>query len=156
MNVLGGDGDQQSPETDSSPQARPGSAIKSARPRTGKEAVIVHVDKPKMTFVFFLKGRLKTARPPSARPAAPRLREKNEVVQDELAQPVRPTTGKVANVIVDDGNNAGDDDDADDFLVEEAPKDNLDLDTTESTNIDTTVSVKHREDMIQCIALHKH
>ena len=42
----------------------------------------------------------------------------------------------VANVIVDDGNN---DDDADEFLVQEAPKDNLDLDT-ENTNVDVNVS----------------
>ena len=48
----------------------------------------------------------------------------------------RPTTGKVANVIVDDGANE-DDDDADEFLVQEAPKDNLDLDTTENTNVDS-------------------
>jgi len=90
---------------------RPGSAIKSARPRT---------------------GRLKSAaRPPSARRPAPRLKEKNEVVTEETVQH-RPTTGKVANVIVDDGNN---DDDADEFLVQEAPKDNLDLDT-ENTNVD--------------------
>ena len=45
----------------------------------------------------------------------------------------------VANVIVDDGNN---DDDADEFLVQEAPKDNLDLDT-ENTNVDVNVSPPH-------------
>ena len=75
------------------------------------------------------------ARPPSARRPAPRLKEKNEIVQEELVQQ-RPQTGKVANVIVDDGNN---EDDADEFLVEEKPKDNLDLDT-ENTTIDANVS----------------
>lgn len=95
---------------------RPGSAV---RPRT---------------------GRLKSAaRPPSARPAAPRLKEKNEAATEDnsaLAQQ-RPQTGKVANVIVDTGNN-DDEDDADEFLVEEKPKDNLDLDT-ENTAIDVSL-----------------
>ena len=81
-------------------------------------------------------GRLKSAaRPPSARPAAPRLKEKNEIPIEEVVQQ-RPTTGKVANVIVDDGIQ---DDDADEFLVEEKPKDNLDLDT-ENTSVDVNVS----------------
>ena len=82
-------------------------------------------------------GRLKSAaRPPSARRPAPRLKEKNEVVPDEVVQQ-RPQTGKVANVIVDDGN-GDNDDDADEFLVEEKPKDNLDLDT-ENTTFDANV-----------------
>ena len=85
-----------------------------------------------------LPGRLKSAaRPPSARRPAPRLKEKNEVVQEDVVQQ-RPQTGKVANVIVDDGNNDNDDD-ADEFLVEEKPKDNLDLDT-ENTTMDANVS----------------
>jgi len=96
------------PKSDAKPSQRPGSAM---RPRT---------------------GRLKSAaRPPSARPAAPRLKEKNEIPIEEVVQQ-RPTTGKVANVIVDDGIQ---DDDADEFLVEEKPKDNLDLDT-ENTSVD--------------------
>ena len=100
------------PKSDAKPSQRPGSAM---RPRT---------------------GRLKSAaRPPSARPAAPRLKEKNEIPIEEVVQQ-RPTTGKVANVIVDDGIQ---DDDADEFLVEEKPKDNLDLDT-ENTSVDVNVS----------------
>jgi len=71
------------------------------------------------------------ARPPSARRPAPRLKEKNEVLEDDAVQQ-RPQTGKVANVIVDDGNHDNDDD-ADEFLVEEKPKDNLDLDTENTT-----------------------
>ena len=78
------------------------------------------------------------ARPPSARRPAPRLKEKNEVLEDDVVQQ-RPQTGKVANVIVDDGNHDNDDD-ADEFLVEEKPKDNLDLDT-ENTTIDANVSL---------------
>ena len=78
------------------------------------------------------------ARPPSARRPAPRLKEKNEVLEDDAVQQ-RPQTGKVANVIVDDGNHDNDDD-ADEFLVEEKPKDNLDLDT-ENTTFDANVSL---------------
>ena len=82
-------------------------------------------------------GRLKSAaRPPSARRPAPRLKEKNEIEAEEVVQH-RPTTGKVANVIVDTGSNENDDDDADEFLVQEVPKDNLDLDTTENTIVDS-------------------
>ena len=58
------------------------------------------------------------------------------MVPDEVVQQ-RPQTGKVANVIVDDGN-GDNDDDADEFLVEEKPKDNLDLDT-ENTTFDANV-----------------
>ena len=39
----------------------------------------------------------------------------------------RPQTGKVANVILD-GDEGNADDDADEFLVEEKPKDAIDLD----------------------------
>ena len=63
-------------------------------------------------------------------------KEKNEIEAEEVVQH-RPTTGKVANVIVDTGSNENDDDDADEFLVQEVPKDNLDLDTTENTNVDS-------------------
>ena len=50
-----------------------------------------------------VSGRLKSAaRPPSARRPAPRLKEKNEIATEEVVQH-RPLTGKVANVIVDDG-----------------------------------------------------
>ena len=92
-------------------------------------------------------GRLKSAaRPPSARPAAPRLKEKNEIPIEEVVQQ-RPTTGKVANVIVDDGIQ---DDDADEFLVEEKPKDNLDLDT-ENTSVDVNVSHIKENQLIKLI-----
>ena len=66
----------------------------------------------------------------------PPLQEKNEIEAEEVVQH-RPTTGKVANVIVDTGANENDDDDADEFLVQEVPKDNLDLDTTENTIVDS-------------------
>ena len=66
----------------------------------------------------------------------PSLQEKNEIEAEEVVQH-RPTTGKVANVIVDTGSNENDDDDADEFLVQEVPKDNLDLDTTENTIVDS-------------------
>ena len=95
-------------------------------------------------------GRLKSAaRPPSARPAAPRLKEKNEIPIEEVVQQ-RPTTGKVANVIVDDGIQ---DDDADEFLVEEKPKDNLDLDT-ENTSVDVNVSHIKENQLIK-LTFHK-
>ena len=114
------------PKSDAKPAQRPGSAM---RPRT---------------------GRLKSAaRPPSARPAAPRLKEKNEIPIEEVVQQ-RPTTGKVANVIVDDGIQ---DDDADEFLVEEKPKDNLDLDT-ENTSVDVNVSHIKENQQIKS-TLHK-
>ncbi|KAK4327156.1 hypothetical protein Pmani_002385 [Petrolisthes manimaculis] len=72
---------------------------KSTRPRTGR----------------------RSARPPSARPAPPRVRERREVSKEEQ-QPQRPGTAKpVANVILptagDRDNN--DDDDDDNFTVEE-------------------------------------
>ena len=117
-------------------KSRPGSAVKSARPRTGtfeNELNLISCN------FCDLLGRLKSAaRPPSARRPAPRLKEKNEVLEDDVVQQ-RPQTGKVANVIVDDGNHDNDDD-ADEFLVEEKPKDNLDLDT-ENTTIDANVSL---------------
>ena len=37
-------------------------------------------------FQTVLEGRLKTARPPSARPAAPRLKEKTEIMAEEIMQ----------------------------------------------------------------------
>ena len=49
----------------------------------------------------------------------------------------RPQTSKVASVVVDDGTH---EDDADEFLVEEKPKDNLELDT-ENTSVDVNVSL---------------
>ena len=63
-------------------------------------------------------GRLKSARPPSARPAAPAIKKKREIVLEE--QP-RPATAKVSNLILDND----DDDDGEEFLIEEAPKDPL-------------------------------
>ncbi|XP_076053914.1 uncharacterized protein LOC143032778 isoform X2 [Oratosquilla oratoria] len=59
---------------------------------------------------------LRSARPPSARPAPPRVRERREIPQEE--QP-RPGTSKpVANVILDQSHN--DDDDDEHFVVEES------------------------------------
>lgn len=52
--------------------------------------------------------------------------------------PYRPLTGKVANVIVA-GKDDDDDDAADEFLVEEKPKDTLDL-LTETAAAPTDVS----------------
>ena len=58
--------------------------------------------------------------------------------------PFRPQTGKVANVILD---GADDDDDADEFLVEEKPKDALELEMeprpASSTNL-ANVSYVHQ------------
>ena len=105
--------------------ARPGSAIKSARPRTGRSG-------------------LRSARPPSARPAAPRIREKTEVLAEEEMQ-TRPMTGKVANVIVA-GEDDKDEDDGDDFLVEEKPKDTIDLITeSQTTQENVSFCVKHND-----------
>ncbi|XP_050691783.1 TRAF3-interacting protein 1-like isoform X2 [Eriocheir sinensis] len=73
------------------PPARDGSA----RPRTGR----------------------RSARPPSARPAPPRVRERREVPKEEIQ---RPGTAKpVANVILLSGEADSDDDD-DNFTVEES------------------------------------
>ncbi|XP_064108839.1 TRAF3-interacting protein 1-like isoform X3 [Macrobrachium nipponense] len=67
---------------------------KSSRPRTGR----------------------RSARPPSARPAPPKVRERREIPKEELP---RPSTGKpVANVILSSDKADGDDDD-DNFMVEE-------------------------------------
>ena len=60
-------------------------------------------------------GRLKSARPPSARPAAPAIKKKREIAVEE--QP-RPATAKVSNLILD----GEDEDDGEEFLIEEAPK----------------------------------
>ena len=53
----------------------------------------------------------------------------------------RPTTGKVANVIV--AGDEKDDDDGDEFLVEEKPKDTLDL-LTEAPTAKTDVRISPR------------
>lgn len=59
----------------------------------------------------------RSARPPSARPAPPRVRERREVPKEEIQ---RPGTAKpVANVILPSGEGDGDDDD-DNFTVEES------------------------------------
>lgn len=59
----------------------------------------------------------RSARPPSARPAPPRVRERREVPKEEIQ---RPGTAKpVANVILLSGEADGDDDD-DNFTVEES------------------------------------
>ena len=92
----------------------------------------MHVDE-RITRLYSIPGRLKSARPPSARPAAPRLRDKtSDLLAGEPGDPnnARPATGKVANVILagDDADSDGDDgDDANEFLVEEKAKDELDL-----------------------------
>lgn len=65
-------------------------------------------------------GRLKSARPPSARPAAPSIKKRREIAIED--QP-RPLTAKVANVILD--NDDDNEDDGEEFLIEEAPKDHL-------------------------------
>lgn len=58
----------------------------------------------------------RSARPPSARPAPPRVRERREVPKEEIQ---RPGTAKpVANVILPSGEADGDDDD--NFMVEES------------------------------------
>ncbi|XP_045114185.1 TRAF3-interacting protein 1-like isoform X1 [Portunus trituberculatus] len=60
----------------------------------------------------------RSARPPSARPAPPRVRERREVPKEEIQ---RPGTAKpVANVILPTSSNDGDDDDDDNFVVEES------------------------------------
>nr|XP_053633024.1 TRAF3-interacting protein 1-like [Cherax quadricarinatus] len=66
----------------------------------------------------------RSARPPSARPAPPKVRERREIPKEELQ---RPGTGKpVANVILSSG--AGDNDDDDDNFVVEETKPALTLD----------------------------
>lgn len=58
----------------------------------------------------------RSARPPSARPAPPKVRERREVPKEEIQ---RPGTAKpVANVILPA--NEGNDDDDDNFTVEES------------------------------------
>lgn len=130
------DQEKKEPKNETQPtpphQKRPGSAIKSARPRTSMSIYISHIiglknidiSNGNFFFGFPGQGRSRTARPPSARPAAPRLKEKKEVVPEEQVQ-TRPQTGKVANVIL--ANDDDQDDDAEAYLVEEAPKDNLSL-----------------------------
>ncbi len=44
------------------------------------------IQKLKICFENVFEGRLKTARPPSARPAAPRLKEKTEIMAEEIMQ----------------------------------------------------------------------
>lgn len=79
---------------------------RSSRPRTGR----------------------RSARPPSARPAPPRIRERREVAKEEQ-QPQRPGTAKpVANVILPTAADKDDDDD-DNFTVEES-KPTVPLDDT--------------------------
>ena len=63
-------------------------------------------------------GRLKSARPPSARPAAPAIKKRREI---QLEEQPRPATAKVSNLILDND----DEDDGEEFLIEEAPKDPL-------------------------------
>ena len=82
------------------------------------------------------QGRARTARPPSARPAAPRLKEKADITEEDQVQ-VRPQTGKVANIIL--ANDEDQEDDADTYIVEEAPKDDLSL-ALQQTGPDTDVS----------------
>ncbi|KAK7068294.1 intraciliary transport [Halocaridina rubra] len=84
----------QTPMPDEAEQARFGGREKSSRPRTGR----------------------RSARPPSARPAPPKVRERKEIPKEE--QP-RPPTGKpVANVIL--SSDLADNDDDDTFMVEES------------------------------------
>lgn len=58
----------------------------------------------------------RSARPPSARPAPPRVRERREIPKEELQRPA--TSKPVANVII--SSNAADNDDDDNFMVEES------------------------------------
>ena len=72
----------------------------------------------------------------------------------------RPQTGKVANVILD---GADDDDDADEFLIQEKPKDALELEMeprpTSSTNLANVrlqknqLSLLIQCNIIQCLKL---
>jgi hypothetical protein len=50
---------------------------------TEKARVFIYSRKIVMKLIT---GRLKTARPPSARPAAPRLKEKTELLAEEVMQ----------------------------------------------------------------------
>lgn len=81
---------------------------------------------------------MKSGRPPSARPAAPRLKDKVEIQTEEAIQ-ARPQTGRVANVILA-GDDKDDDDDGDEFLVEEKPKDDLDFLTENTGSLQADVS----------------
>jgi len=112
-------GSNPSEEQDITSSGRPttasvGMRAGSARPRTGR------------------------ARPPSARPAAPAIKKKREVAVEE--QP-RPATAKVSNVILD---NDDDNDDGEEFLIEEAPKDPLvSLDPGEDTAVVNSGGEEH-------------
>ncbi|XP_042889792.1 TRAF3-interacting protein 1-like isoform X2 [Penaeus japonicus] len=59
----------------------------------------------------------RSARPPSARPAPPRVRERREIPKEELQRP--PTSKPVANVIVA-SSDGGNEDEDDNFTVEES------------------------------------
>lgn len=59
----------------------------------------------------------RSARPPSARPAPPRVRERREIPKEELQRP--PTSKPVANVILA-SSDAGNEDEDDNFTVEES------------------------------------
>ncbi|CAG0889732.1 unnamed protein product [Darwinula stevensoni] len=93
-----------------------------ARPTTGMSRPVTGKGRP-MT-----SGGRRTARPPSARPAPPRIREKSAISRSGDEENIggeihRPQTGKVANVILDtnkSGASAMDDDD-DAFVVQETP-----------------------------------
>ncbi|XP_071534820.1 uncharacterized protein IFT54 isoform X3 [Panulirus ornatus] len=67
------------------------------------------------TYVRPRTGR-RSARPPSARPAPPRVRERREIPKEELQRPA--TSKPVANVIL--SSNVADNDDDDNFMVEES------------------------------------
>ena len=112
-------GSNQPEESDVASSGRPttasvGMRAGSARPRTGR------------------------ARPPSARPAAPAIKKKREIALEEKP---RPATAKVSNVILD---NDDDNDDGEEFLIEEAPKDPLvSLDPGEDTAVVNSGGEEH-------------
>ncbi|XP_023345382.1 TRAF3-interacting protein 1 [Eurytemora carolleeae] len=130
--------EQNGPE---SPESAPPRRVMSSRPQTVKDrkkSIIptdLESDKPNPEVLGQMEDddpirpstamragsarpRTGRARPPSARPAPPKIRERKEVAEEP-----RPATAKpVANLILD---TEADDDDADEFLIEEAPKDPL-------------------------------
>ena len=95
------------------------SSLESEEPSVfGSQSVEKVEERPSTSMARPKTGRLKSARPPSARPAAPAIKKRREITLEE--QP-RPATAKVSNLILDND----DEDDGEEFLIEEAPKDPL-------------------------------
>ena len=69
---------------------------------------------------------------PSCQERAPRSEAQRSALQQLVLINFRPQTGKVANVIL--AGTGDDSDDAEEFLVEEKPKDQLDLIAEASAN----------------------